>query len=68
MKVVNISSKQKRNCLALRKGGHLILEKDILRFEGCCLRITLINYPNRHYPITLTGAKSFLKNGTVAWK
>ncbi len=67
MKVISIDSKQKRNCLALRKGGCLILKKDILRFEGCCLQITLINYPNRCYPITLTGAKGFLKNGTVSW-
>ncbi|WP_000864665.1 hypothetical protein [Leptospira interrogans] len=66
MKVINISSKQKRNCLALRKGGHLIFKKDILRFEGCCLRITLINYPTCDFPITLTGAKSFLKNGMVS--
>ncbi|EMO46832.1 hypothetical protein LEP1GSC187_2208 [Leptospira santarosai str. ZUN179] len=67
MKVVSIDSKQKRNCSALRRGGHLILKKDILRFAGCCLWITLVNYPNFCYPITLSGAKDFLKNGTVSF-
>lgn len=64
MKVTSIASKQERNCLALRRGMHLILKQDSLRFKQRFF-ITIAAYPNTEFPITLSGAKDFLKNGTI---
>ncbi|AKP25932.1 hypothetical protein [Leptospira interrogans] len=66
MKVTSIDSKRKRNSILLRKGKDIIFGGDCLHLKYGSLWIQCKAYPTLCFPITLTGAKGFLKNGKVS--
>lgn len=65
MKVVSITSKQKRNAFWLRRGALLTLNGDYIRLRYGFLWITVRAWPKRCFRITLQGAKQFLNNGSA---
>ncbi|EMN90562.1 hypothetical protein [Leptospira weilii] len=71
MKVTSIDDlRKKRNSIFLRKGKDLILD------NGQSMHLLTRNlwvavpefFPDKYFPVTLAGAKQFLKHGTVVRK
>ncbi|EMO41660.1 hypothetical protein LEP1GSC186_2063 [Leptospira noguchii serovar Autumnalis str. ZUN142] len=64
MKAENISlKKRKKNATLLRKGTDLTLNEDYIHLRDGSLWVASWAWPNLCFPITLQGAKQFLKNG-----
>ncbi|EMP02254.1 hypothetical protein LEP1GSC171_0243 [Leptospira santarosai str. HAI1380] len=64
MKVSKLAVKRrKKNASLLRGGADLTLDADYIRLRGGFLWVASWAWPDRRFPITLHGAKQFLRDG-----
>ncbi|KXZ27297.1 hypothetical protein AYB34_08600 [Leptospira sp. ZV016] len=56
-------TKRKKNATLLRNGTDIYIKGNRLSLKDGILLATIKSYPSYRFPITLRGAKQFLKNG-----